>query len=160
MEYIKNNQTQDKRYGYNISRGGEWHEYSEEAKERLSKQFSGSGNPNYGNYWTEEEKKEWSLKHSGINAPGYGKEISDEKRAKISASHTGEIRTVEMRNRISNTLKEGYATGRIIASHHECVFKGKKRPEFSQKMRGKKCSIQISDLNGNIIAIFRGQLDI
>lgn len=108
IEYIKNNQTQDKRYGYNISRGGEWHEYSEEAKERLSKLFSGSGNPNYGNYWTEEEKKEWSVKHSGINAPGYGKEISDEKRAKISASHTGEIRTVEMRNRISKTLKERY----------------------------------------------------
>lgn len=70
------------------------------------------------------------------------------------------IRSEETCKKISNTLKEGYATGRIVASHHECVFKGKKRPEFSQKMRGKKCSIQISDLNGNIIAIFRGQLDI
>lgn len=111
MDYIKKYNTQDKRFGYNISRGGEWREYSEEAKQRLSKLFKGPGNPNYGNYWTEEKRKAFGLKYSGVNAPGYGKEISDEKRAKISASHTGEVRTTEMRSRISETLKQRYKEG-------------------------------------------------
>jgi hypothetical protein len=70
------------------------------------------------------------------------------------------VRSKETCKKISNTLKEGYASGRIVAQHRECIFKGKKRPEQSQKLRGKKCAIQISDINGNIIVIFRGQLDI
>lgn len=109
--YINKFNTQDKEYGYNISRGGEWHEYSEEAKERISKKFMGSGNPNYGHRLSEEQRRELSSWRRGEKAPGYGKEISDEKRAKISAAHTGEVRTPEMRSRISDTLKKRYQDG-------------------------------------------------
>lgn len=108
MDYIKKFNTQDNNFGYNISRGGEWHEYSEEAKQRVSEKFKGSGNPNYGHRLSDEERIELSSWRKGERAPGYGKEISDEKRAKISASHTGEIRTPEMRSRISETLKQRY----------------------------------------------------
>lgn len=111
IELIQKHNTQDKQFGYNISRGGEWHEYSDEAKERVSKLFMGPGNPNYGHRLSEEQRKELSLRRRGVNAPGYGKEISDEKRKKISASHTGETRSKEMRNQISHTLKEHYKNG-------------------------------------------------
>lgn len=103
--------TRDKRYGYNISRGGDWHEYSEEAKKRVSKMFSGSGNPNYGKHLTEEQRKTRSMQRSGVNAPCYGKEMSDETREKISKAHSGGIRTDELKERISNTLKERFKEG-------------------------------------------------
>lgn len=62
--------------------------------------------------------------------------------------------------KISETLKRKYASGEIVQSHRECIYKGKKRPEFSLKMRGNKVSILISGKEGNPIATFRGQLDI
>lgn len=61
---------------------------------------------------------------------------------------------------ISETLKRKYASREIIPTHHECVYKGKKRPEHGLKLRGKKISVLISDIAGNPIVTFRGQLDI
>ena len=62
--------------------------------------------------------------------------------------------------KISETLKRKYALGEIKPTHHECIYKGKKRPEHGLKMRGNKISVLISDINGNPIVTFRGQLDI
>lgn len=70
------------------------------------------------------------------------------------------IRNPETNKKISNTLKRKYASGEIIPVKKECVFKGEKRPEFSQKMRGKKNAVEVSSILGFVIAIFRGPLDI
>lgn len=71
------------------------------------------------------------------------------------------IRSEETNKKISETLKEGYASGRIPIVSRPCKHKGEKRPEFSIKMRGKKCAIAIySAQTDELIVTFRGQLDI
>ena len=108
IKLIQEYQTRDKRFGYNISPGGDWHCYSEEAKERLSKLFSGAGNPNYGKSPTPEQRAERSRKYSGVNAPSYGRETPIETCNKISAALIGKPCPNERKEQITNTLKQYY----------------------------------------------------
>lgn len=70
------------------------------------------------------------------------------------------VRSEKTNRQISETLKRKYASGEIVIQHRECVFKGRKRPDFAMKLRGNKISILVSDIHNTPIVIFRGQLDI
>lgn len=65
--------TQDDRYGYNITSGGDgvkgWHP-SEETKAKISesaKKRTGEKNPNYNHKWTDQMKSENAIKHKREN---------------------------------------------------------------------------------------------
>lgn len=104
--------TQDERYGYNITSGGDgtagWHP-SEETKKRISKSATnqkrfGNKNPNYGHKWSKEQRMVASQKHkrenlsketlekmslaarnkTGDKNPFYGKHHSDETKQILS----------------------------------------------------------------------------
>jgi len=69
-------------------------------------------------------------------------------------------RNKQIKDKISKTLKQKYASGEIIITHRESPFKGQKNPKHGLKLRGNKISVLISDYNHNPIVTFRGQLDI
>lgn len=71
------------------------------------------------------------------------------------------IRSKETNLKISQTLKEGYASGRIPRISRPSPHKGEKRPEFALKLRGLKSAIAIYSFEtGELIVTFRGPLDI
>lgn len=84
IKLIKELNTQDSRYGYNLCDGGEgvsgW-KHTDEAKRIMSEKASkrtGDKNPNYGNYWSDEQKRIASEKKK--------ENMSDETRKKLSKS--------------------------------------------------------------------------
>lgn len=82
VEIIKHYKTNNRKYGYNISNGGECiGKHSEESKTKMSKSRMG--------------------KYSGINHPHFGKTLSQETKDKISKSHTGFKHTEESKQKMS-----------------------------------------------------------
>lgn len=97
--------TQNPKYGYNISSGGDGaagiqhfgetnpfygKHHSEETKKKLSassKRFAGENNPMYGKHHSEESKKKMSINRSGKccgkESPLYGTHMSDELKEKL-----------------------------------------------------------------------------
>ena len=58
IELIKQYNSNDDRYGYNMTSGGEQHYvFNEEVKQKLREQKVGSNNPQWGKHKTEDEKK-------------------------------------------------------------------------------------------------------
>lgn len=146
---IKLYNTQNSKYGYNLSSGGEFggsgahHPCSDEQKRRISEankgrvfsedarkrmsenhaDFSGDKNPNYGNH-----------KLAGENHPNYGKSLSEDCRRKIGERHKNLWKNQQYRENLINKLKARYADPR----NHPKYGKG-------------KCVVQL-DLDGNFIA--------
>ena len=114
IQLIKQYKTQDENFGYNITSGGNNYQHREETKkkigransislkgkthsnewsEKMSKKFSGKGNPFYGKHHTEETKKKISEsrkgKMTGKNHPMYGKKHSQEDLDKMSKNRQG-----------------------------------------------------------------------
>lgn len=122
--------TNDKRYGYNLTIGGEGtngYHHTDEAKENMRNKKLGSDG-----YWT-------------------GKHLSDEHKEKLSKSHIGENagvpRSEETKRKISETHKKNGKN------------KGKKMPEEQKELISanspfKKKVAQVDVVTGNIINIF------
>ncbi len=114
IKLIKQYHTQDEKYGYNITSGGQNFSHSEETKrkiglsnskalkgkthstewsKKMSKKFSGEGNPFYGKHHSEETKKKISEnrkgKKTGKEHPMYGKKHSQEDLEKMSQNRQG-----------------------------------------------------------------------
>lgn len=114
IQLIKQYQTQDEKYGYNITSGGNNYSHSEETKKKIgqsnsialkgkkhsseqnikmSQKFSGKGNPFYGKHHSEETKEKISQSRKGKTAgekhPMYGKKHSEESLKKISEHRQG-----------------------------------------------------------------------
>ena len=114
IQLIKQYQTQDDKYGYNIASGGKNFEHSEETKQKIGKansqslkgkthstewsqmmsqKFSGAGNPFYGKHHTEETKQKISQnrkgKLTGQDHPLYGKHHTKNSLQKISEHRQG-----------------------------------------------------------------------
>ena len=95
---IKHYRSQDPKYGYNITAGGEgmsgFH-HREESKKKMSDakkvMYVGSGNPFYGRHHTEETKKKFSQdrkgKHTKENNHNYGKKHSEVARKRMRENH-------------------------------------------------------------------------
>lgn len=65
--------------------------WSDEKRMKMSKKFSGEGNPFYGKKHSNEQKKKWSEKRSGENSIFFGKHRSEETKLKIANSQRGEL---------------------------------------------------------------------
>lgn len=114
IQLIKQFQTQNDKYGYNIASGGKNYSHSEETKKKIgkansqalkgkthssewgikmSKKFSGEGNPFYGQHHSEETKKKISEhrkgKLIGKEHPMYGKKHTEETLKKMSQNRQG-----------------------------------------------------------------------
>lgn len=85
--------SQERRYGYNMSAGGDGTfgvKLSDERKERLRLMNTGEGNPFYGRKHSDESKAKIKLHHaniSGENHPNYGKKLSDIARLNMKKHH-------------------------------------------------------------------------
>ena len=90
---IKLWKTNNRKYGYNLSIGGEMSaagvKHTEEYKKKMSESRKGENNPMYGEMHTNEWKQMMSYRMSGKNNYWYGKHISEESKKKMSESHKG-----------------------------------------------------------------------
>lgn len=88
--YINLFNTTDQDYGYNLDSGGHKNKHiSDETREKLSKIFSGEGNPRFGVRLDEETKRKISESHNALYANGYkskliGRPKSEEQKRKQS----------------------------------------------------------------------------
>lgn len=116
IELIREFDTTNPKYGYNVTKGGESSNgrsgelnpmfgktHTEEWKEKMSKTMSGENNPNYGTHHTEEWCKEHSKRMSGENHPFYGKTMSEESKQKNREAHLGKIISEETRKKMGES---------------------------------------------------------
>lgn len=101
---IKELQTQDPEFGYNISDGGSTTRISEEGRKKLSEQKKGELNPNFGRIVSEEEKKHLSELFSGERNPNYGRKHTEEARRKMSEANIGRPLSEEHKQKISRSM--------------------------------------------------------
>lgn len=96
-------QSNDKRYGYNLTKGGEGLNYpSKETREKISKALKNKplteetkrklSEKAKNRKHSEETKNKISKSMSGINNPHYGKHMSDETKEKLRKINTGKHR--------------------------------------------------------------------
>lgn len=116
---IKELQTQDPEFGYNIADGGSTTRISEEGRKRLSEQKMGDKNPCYGKIYTAEERAKISERTRGERNPNYGRKHTEEERRKISEAITGRHLSEEHKRKLSE------------------FFKGKPRPDGRPENAGK-----------------------
>lgn len=86
---IKELDTRNPRYGYNLRDGGSNGKMMEETKRKIANANSGERNYMYGKHHTQETKAKISQAKKGKPSPVQGVVKSDEWRAKISQSLTG-----------------------------------------------------------------------
>lgn len=101
---IKELQTQDPEFGYNISDGGSTTRISEEGRKRLSEQKKGELNPCFGKIYTAEERARISEQTRGERNPNYGHKHTEEARRKMSEANIGRHPSEETKQKISRSM--------------------------------------------------------
>lgn len=95
--YIGLYNTTDRKYGYNLTYGGESGVlFTEEVKQKISNSLKGENHPMYGKEFSEERKQR-------ISEAKLGHTTSKEARAKMSKSHTGKKVSFETKKRMSKS---------------------------------------------------------
>ena len=131
IELIEKYKTNDPRFGYNNSTGGEFGSLgchlSEEVRKRLSEQAKlriGEMSPMYGKHHSEQSKKKMSEskkgKQTGENNPFYNKKHSEETRKRLSECRKGAKHTDETKAKMSET-RRGVQTGRTGAKAYNSI---------------------------------------
>lgn len=116
----------NRRYGYNISPGGEGASLSADTKKKISEankgRLVGEKNPNYGKPMSDETKKKLSEskkgkycgennpnygnhKFAGENNPFYGKHHTDETKEKLRQINIGKTLSDETKRKIGNSIR-------------------------------------------------------
>ena len=111
---IFTNQSNHRKYGYNLAPGGEHNEMSSEGRLRLSQKNKGENNPNYGNH-----------KLAGENNPNYGKTHSLEIRQRISDAKRGKKMkpfTAEHKAKIREHHKGGTESKKVVCVETGIVY--------------------------------------
>lgn len=124
--YIQFFKSNDPKYGYNKTSGGEHPVPNEQAKKKMSdakkgktygektkqlwsEQRTGQGNPNFGKRWDDEHKQKIAASVSkstrGELNPMYGKKHSDESKAKMSNKAKNRKHSQETKQKMSETRK-------------------------------------------------------
>jgi group I intron endonuclease len=134
----------DRRYGYNISPGGEGAPLSEESKKKISEankgRFVGDKSPNYGKPMSDETKRKLSEakkgKYRGENNPNYGNhKLAGENNPFYGKTHTEEtkekLRQANLGKKLSDETKKKIGDAERGEKNHNF---GK---EFSEETRRK-----------------------
>ena len=124
---IQKYNTMNRKYGYNLTSGGEvGKRYSEDAKRNISLSLRGEKHPNYGKHHSEETKRK-------ISEAQIGKEISEETRKKLSEANKGRTYSEEYKQRMSEICK-----GRVVSEEtKERIREALKDREFSEEHKNK-----------------------
>lgn len=153
IEYIAKYKTRDKRFGYNMTDGGEGHlgvPMTEENKEKIRLLMTGKPKSestkeklriaNTGKQWSEEQKKRRSMQYSGQGNPNFGKHCSEETKEKISAANKGKVISEENKKLISEMFsKPIYCVelGEVFSSREKLAEKIGCHPStITQAVRG------------------------
>ena len=89
IELIREWDSSNRKYGYNLSLGGESWNCSEETRKKMSKANKGENNPMYGKHHSEETRKKLSESRKGEKHPNYGKPLPEETKRKLSEAMKG-----------------------------------------------------------------------
>lgn len=124
---IQEYNTMNRKYGYNLTSGGEvGKRYSEEAKRNISLSLRGEKHPNYGKHHSEETKRK-------ISEAQIGKEVSEETRKRMSEANKGRTYSEEYKQRMSEICK-----GRVVSEEtKEHISEALKGREFSEEHKNK-----------------------
>ncbi len=133
---IKELETQNPEFGYNIADGGSTTRISDEGRKKISESKMGEKNPRYGKIYTEEERARISERTRGERNPNYGRKHTDEERRKISEAITGRHLSEEHKQQISEFMK-----GR---------FRGRQRPDGSGRTPRKVLCIETGEVFDSI----------
>ncbi len=91
--FIKYYKTNDKNFGYNLTKGGDGAIPNKEVCQKMSESRKGEKHWNYGKHWNKEVKDKMSKSHKGLHVgkknPMYGKHHTEETRKKISKINLG-----------------------------------------------------------------------
>lgn len=135
-ELIQYYQTNNSKFGYNATDGGDgmsgFH-HSPEAKKKMSEakkgKYTGENSPSYGRHWTEESKQK--LREANLGRPvskdtrqklseaGKGRQVKEETRQKLREARTGMKMSKESIEKMRETLK-----GKFI---------GEKNPNYGKR---------------------------
>lgn len=124
-QLIAEYKSNDSRYGYNHTDGGEiGKHYSDDSIAKMKKakegKYAGKNNPRYGVEVSDETRKKISErlkgKFAGEKNPNYGKTLSDDQKAAIAKSHTGKHYP-----RLSESLKKSEAHRAAIESRMKMI---------------------------------------
>ena len=154
--YIAAYKSTDKNFGYNISKGGNNSEVSDETRLKISESKRGAKNPNYGKKLSEETKNKIQLtkkingtgKHTeatklkasirmrGELNPNYGKRYTDEERREasirlIGRSHTIKskvLMSIRKRELLTEEKRENYRQAQIGEKNTMYGKSGEKSP--------------------------------
>jgi group I intron endonuclease len=148
IKKIAEYKTQDRKYGYNITPGGNVNygfSHTDEWKQMMSERMSGENSPSFGRKLTKEEKEHLSKINSGELNPRYGKKKSKEEGVAISeglkkyykdnnSSFKGKRHTSKAKEKISKANK-----GKNNGMYGKKSWNnGKKNHKQSVKMSGQK----------------------
>lgn len=122
--------TNNKRYGYNITSGGEGcsKPVSEETKQKISEALKGRPSPNKGRIVSEETRKK-------LSEAGKGRIVLEETRKKLSEINKGRIFNEETKRKLSEARKGKY-TGKNnpnYGKHHS----EETRKKISETLKGR-----------------------
>lgn len=132
IELIREWDSSNREYGYNVSLGGEssnGYKHTEETKQKLSEINKGKNSYWYGKEFSDEHKENLSKSHSGSNHSNYGKHLSEKTKKKIKESNKGKIRSKETRQKISEYRKS-----------ENNSWRGKKHTEETKQKMSKSAS--------------------
>ena len=146
--WIKKDKTHLRKFGYNMTLGGDGvlgYVYPLERKNQYSKKFSGIGNPMFGKHHSSE-----SIISNKIS--NLGKTHTDETKIKMSKSQTGRVHSEETKQKIRKGNKgkirseETRKKLSLLNSKEKHPFWGKKRSDetkrkMSESRKGKKHKI-------------------
>jgi group I intron endonuclease len=105
QEAIAFYRSNDPKYGYNNTTGGEHTTLSPESRRRMSEARSGERHFNYGKNFDAEHRRKLSESHRGEKNPNWGKPMSDEQKQKISAANRGRHRDSDACRRMSEVKR-------------------------------------------------------
>ena len=156
---IKQLQTQNPEFGYNISDGGSTTNFSEEGLRKLSEKKKGPLNPNYGKVYTAEERARISEQTRGERNPNYGRKHTEEERRKMSEANLGRHLSDETKQKIAMSMMGRFVGrprpegGGRPAKKVMCVETGEVFDSIADAARAKG----LYDRKSNISAVCKGK---